>query len=511
MMKMYPAANIDLGDKLPLSSFLFGHRFRTNQTPVEYLIEFLQVMLAQKTNISTCDPRNSEGMYFPYISEDFDEQISFIPHVGISLKRVIFFNHSKPEGKAVVDKDAYQDCLKVLQNHIDSDDTQGRRQLITIIQDLFYGFNATPQNRSWFDKNMLPICPEVILPEGMGVRTDRNKLKFTDPDDKDKIDSNFAYDKYTYMCRGGEVYYLHLLNGINQSPESIRESITKHFTKLIEKSFPQFSQLSQFIVKAWEDHMGTKARQPEKKLAWIPSGYSCRSKKTAKEISTLLQCDIHPFEKMKVLSDGIILQLMRAMYEQASNNIDYKCDLWIVDLCKNDPEMRIISSSGFSANEDGMHEYIVEGFENIKDKVDIFKPKDTSGKKDISDAAEVSYKLCRKLGKQLGFIIPVTGSYMRFTLNERILKFMVLSLIEPKKKVEFDQFLEMLDTHFGIVIDRETYCEHVKKCHLPPLADYSVLDRNKQAMLVLLKNCGFLRNLSDATSIVENPFEMEVI
>ena len=55
---------------------------------------------------------------------------------------------------------------------------------------------------------------------------------------------------------------------------------------------------------------------------------------------------------------------MRAMYEQASNNIDYKCDLWIVDLCKNDPEMRIISSGGFTANEDGMHEYIVEGFEN---------------------------------------------------------------------------------------------------------------------------------------------------
>ena len=467
-------------------------------------------MLAEK-RIEIPDSQNEKYEYFPSIPENYDEKIAFRPNVGIGLKRFIFFNHSKPEGKANVDKDAYQACIKVLQNHIESDDAQERKQLVSILQDLFFGFNATPQARSWFDKNMLPICPEVILPEGMGVRTVRNGLSFS-PGSSD-IDKKFSYDRYTYMCRGGEVYYLHLLNGINRMPDDIvRNTITKHFRKLLTESFPQFSQLSTFVEKTWEEYMSIDDDlRPEKKLAWIPSGYSCRSQKTAREICTLLQCAIHPFEKIQILSDGIIIQLMRVMYEQASNIVEQKSDLWVLDLCKDDPEMRKIAAEGFVINEDGMQEYLRKGFAYFKNKPDLYKAKDTDGKKDISDAADVSYKLCRKLGKQLGFIIPIKGSYMRFTLNERILKFMVLSLIEPKKKVTFDRFLELLNEHFGIVVDRTIYFSHVKDGNLLPLADYSVLDKNKQAMLELLKNCGFLRNLSDATSIVENPFEMEVI
>ena len=92
-----------------------------------------------------------------------------------------------------------------------------KKNSITIIQNLLSGFSAVNQSRSWFDQNVLPICPEVILPEGMGIKKWRQDMSFSH-DDAD-IDGKFDYHKYTYMCRGGEVYYLHLLNALVEHPE----------------------------------------------------------------------------------------------------------------------------------------------------------------------------------------------------------------------------------------------------------------------------------------------------
>ena len=39
------------------------------------------------------------------------------------------------------------------------------------------------------------------------------------------------------------------------------------------------------------------------------------------------------------------------------------------------------------------------------------------------------------------------------------------------------------------------------------IGDFSCLEENKKAFAQKLKECGFLRDLSDATSIVENPYE----
>ena len=41
--------------------------------------------------------------------------------------------------------------------------------------------------------------------------------------------------------------------------------------------------------------------------------------------------------------------------------------------------------------------------------------------------------------------------------------------------------------------------------------DFSFLEANLDAFAQKLKDCGFLRDLSDATSIVENPYEREEV
>ena len=98
---------------------------------------------------------------------------------------------------------------------------------------------------------------------------------------------------------------------------------------------------------------------------------------------------------------------------------------------------------------------------------------------------------------------------MRFTLSEDIIKFLVLAIIPPKKMITLDEFVELLYLHFGIVIGPKQYKQEMEKGCVKAVGDLAFLGENQKAFAQKLKGCGFLRDLSDATAIVENPYEQE--
>ena len=240
---MYPNQH-EAQKALPLQSYLFGHRVQPSQTKYEYLIEFLQVAISKKKNMTTEKPYKDSDM-FPVDEDHLNGNITYRPHTKIGLKRFVFLPKSKLDGKAKVDQQAYDDCIRALEQHVNADNKVKKQNSIKIVQNLLNGFSAVNQSRSWFDQNMLPICPEVILPEGMGVKKWRQGLDY-EIGNAD-VDYKFDYHRYTYMCRGGEVYYLHLLNAINEFPK-YKEQIEKRLNEMIT-SFPQFSYLCNFVEK----------------------------------------------------------------------------------------------------------------------------------------------------------------------------------------------------------------------------------------------------------------------
>ena len=62
-----------------------------------------------------------------------------------------------------------------------------------------------------------------------------------------------------------------------------------------------------------------------------------------------------------------------------------------------------------------------------------------------------------------------------------------------------------------MVIGPEQYREEMTKGSVSEVGDFSFLEANLDAFAQKLKDCGFLRDLSDATSIVENPYEREEV
>ena len=503
-MKMYP--NVDIDKKsYPLQSLLFGHRIQPSQTKYEYLIEFLQVAIAEKQGGPKELPSFSTTAMFP-VAEAPDGSFRYLPRLGIGLKRFIFLPKSKIDGRAKVDEDAYRECVRELEEHMTGGNAIKKKNSITIIQNLLNGFSAVNQSRSWFDQNVLPICPEVILPEGMGIKKWRQNMSFSH--DNEDVDNRFDYHKYTYMCRGGEVYYLHLMNALVEYPEYNIE-IEARLNDMIS-SFPQFTYLCNFVKKTWEEYYtASKEVSPVvKELGAIPLSFSQRNAYTLKELKNFLSSKAHPFEKMETLANGIILQIMRMMYLAAATPTESNC--WVIDVnCTGyeNIEAKKSAISAFKHNEEIISTYLYRGLAEYRDLL--------SDKKDdatlIRDAANDSYRLFRKLGKMIGIIIPITGKGMRFTLSEEIIKFLVLAIIPPKQMITLDTFVDSLYEHFGMVIGPEQYKTEMKRGSVGEVGDFSFLETNLNAFAQKLKDCGFLRDLSDATSIVENPYAWEEV
>ncbi len=501
-MKMYPS-DYKPATPIPLQSYLFGHRIKDSQTKYEYLIEFLQVAISPKA-LEYNNKQFSE--MFPVDGENCDHRMQYFPVSRIGLKRFIFFPKSKLDGKAEVDKKAYDECLKAIEQKMTGGNPAQYKNAIAVMQSLLNGFSAVNQNRSWFDQNMLPVCPEVILPEGMGIKSWRQKLDFQqcDPD----IDSKFEFKKYTYMCRGGEIYYLHLLNAINEKPE-YKNIIEIRLWEMIT-SFPQFSCLCNFIQSTWEEFMAVSPDDKKvlsKDLGAIPESFSVRNKYTLEELDNFLNSKCHPFEKMEIFSNGLILQMLRMMYLAALTESNSNC--WLIDVnCKGyeNLETKKAAINAFRRNEETISTYLYSGMKEMGAKL-MDDPSDEP--KLIKAAANDTYRLFRKLGKSLGIIIPNTGAGMRFTVSEDIIKFLVLSIIPPKHMITLDEFIELLYEHYGMVIAPAQYKKEMVSGSLNIVTDISFMEENKKGFAQKLKECGFLRDLSDATSIVENPYDKE--
>lgn len=490
----------------------YGRRIKKDQTVPEYLLEFLLMFIGEQNGKSGFDKFNYDDDKFLGYKVN--------PHIG--LKRFIFFENSKLENRFDVDKDAYEKLRSELSKSIKAKNYY-QDDILDIIQELFYGFSAVTKNRGWFAQSMMPICKETIFPEAMGKKSQREKLNFNDK--SLKVDNEFEFKEHNFMARGGEVYYLHLMQGLKDN-ENLKNNIQSNINRLIN-SYPQMSIISNWINSKWYDTLKSHIEsnkdielelQEEIDSKWITKRYERRSKYTVKELNNLLISETSEFEKIDLLNTAIVIQVLRMMVESS------KC---IVDDVEECNPMWLVHIPSTSPTDNKIKKLAVEEYKNIEECMELsiskvlLKNKEAgnedigmgSSKKTKSDlsklkkANEDSFKLLRKIGKDIGLVIPLRGENMRFAMNDSIIRFLVLSLVEPETKITLKRFLKKLYEHFGIVIGPEEYYQYISENNLSNVKDVSFLNYNLIEFQNLLRKNGFLRELSDAMSIVENPYK----
>lgn len=475
-----------------VSSMLFGNRFKSDQTLYEYMIEFLLVYSSAKSDNLT-DGKMS------FHDTTIEKKLSYWVEPRMALRRFVFYDKARKKGTIKADEQAYQEMIKLLKSKMDDMSEEDKNEYLESIQDLFHGYAVVIKNRFWGAQALLPICPEFMMC-GCDPSEQKRKAAVKWDDNPITVDSEFSFDRRNFLARGGELYYLHLLQGLEGQPEK-KNTLEYLLNNLVAVQCEKISKMASFVQETWEKGMGFDKLSQQLNLSFIPeNAYKECEVYSVDELINFLSCKMHPINRMEILAKGIMFQIMRMMSWRVSSYLGNDKRKWIVDMKgASKDSVKKIAADAYSALEADFMTVLNQ----IAREFDISEDEMMTC---VQKAKQDSLDIFRVKGKEMQCIIPNKGAFERFSLSEDIIRFLVLALIAPGEKMTLNMFLVKLYEHYGIVIGPNEYRKSLENDYSLDTSLASCFAENEVAFQKFLKETGFLKELSDATSIVTNPY-----
>ena len=495
-------------EKDSLAIQLFGNRINAGQTLGEYLLEFLLVFASAK-----CDDKVNNGQFEFHTSEQVKnaedpsspDGLNYFTVPRNGLKRFIFYARSKQDSHTAIDDEAYQAMMQMVMAKCEDP------EWAYMLQDLLYGYALVIKKRGWYAQSLTPIAPELLFPETLGVNARKAKSFDAKPIN---VETAFSYGSHDFLARGGEMYYLHLLYGIykQEGGKQYKEKIEQGIRYMLTEKSSGFTTIANKLQNWWLENQEIDREDKENRnklvrtmnLEFLQDGFGRRSLYSLEELSCFLSNELHPIQRIELLTKGVVLTLLRCMHLQAYYTVhkdDVAAPEWILDLRAGSATSNVAKLAARSYRE------AYAEFGNALNFIaqEMRELQETQNKKSnfqrVSEALTDPADVFKKMGKEIELVIPPKGAYERFSLSEDLVRYLVLSLVPPDTKMTFDTFLKKLYDHFGMVIGPEQYNGIDAE---PGMKGY--LTENKDQFQEFLKSCGLLRDLSDATSIVVNPY-----
>lgn len=334
-----------------------------------------------------------------------------------------------------------------------------------------------------------------------GLSEELGKDLSTFDDYSKTVDNSFDFNKRNFMARGGELYYLHILQAL-EDHEDDKNKLEELLSNLLGKSNNQLSKICNFIQNSWEKYLGFEKKYfiEPMSISFIPDdAYIKCGKLTVAELINFLSCELPSITRIELLAKGIIFQIMRMMSWRIDSSLAINNN-WIIDMKGSSTDtIKKIASKSFKKIEDSFLTSLNKTGRDININENEFMSK-------LNKAKKSSIEIFRAKGKELQCIIPSKGPFERFSLSVDIIRFLVLALIPPNQKMTLNMFLKKLYKNYGIVIGPEEYRESIEDDDLSEPSLANSFAENLNSFQSFLKATGFLRELSDATSIVFNPY-----
>lgn len=498
----------------------FGRRFYRDQTPLEYLAEFLLCFSSDKEGIGS-----EKECGLPSLGDWQKEQLQelvYWPESRLALKLFSFFPSSKLETRHPVHVDRFKQLIGDLEERVESDHVENKQRAVTVLQQLFSGFVGVAGQRTWATHSFIPASRFLLSREVDWRHSDALKNNVTTWHETDKY---FTSGSHNFMARGGEVLFLqlwHVLRGmdtseverwLNTNYDHIKWSwfemeIDVGLWNLLTAIDAPLAKLGGVIEEVAEETPPVKElNQRSQEFGWVPRASWKEAALFAWELNNIVSSRQDPLRKVRILQDLCCLQVLRSICFQAARLVNQEDQPRAVDFVGGYAWIAV--SPQASRNTDlGKISHASQGAteELLFKAVRSASLPGISGATPAEEAAEKAdehgYKLFRGLGKQIGLIVPRTGP-MRFTLSSALVEATALALICPGERVSFDEYLWRLYRHFGIAVGpaqieaaSATLGEGVR------LAPQTV---SAEWLEDELKRGGFLIPLSDATPLVETP------
>lgn len=500
---------------------LFGRRFYKDQTPVEYLSEFLLVFASPKT-------KDGEGVFQFNLFLDKVTEPSYWPENRVALKLFSFFPSSKLETRHPVHRTEYLNAIDLIKASVVGSADQ-KVEAVRLIQSLFAGFVGVAKNRTWVTYTFLPVAASLLAREVSWQQPAALKEKQGPVTDWDSASKYFDSNTRNFLGRGGELLFLQISSLFSRplSPELsrlLKRDEYKHLSELglsdrrkrlesglkliLDDAVPQVQQMADFV----EDVLSQYETDKEKKashLAWVPISTETEAFLFASEMLNICESRLSSLEKLDLLKTLCSIQVMRSLCFQA-RRIDTDAGktlgfaghyAWVAA----DPELTP-GESGRRAAEESCAEIEAMLFRALRSPLlhDKGQPPKES---DLTHGDDNCFRLFRKFGKEIGLVVPKNGRGQRFVLNAQLMRFLVAALLQPGERIRLSDFYVRVFSHYGIALGGEPMVTAREwSAHGARGTDKSyAVAINTDWVEETLQQGGFLIELSDAVSIVHNP------
>lgn len=503
---------------------IYGRRFLADQTPVEYLAEFLLVFNSAKSNSQNRKIEASEENAV-FGANSFcitDDTGYYLPKTRLPLKFFSFFSQSKLETRHPLHQQAFSEALALLESKIDKTlSDYERQQLVQSLQILLSGFVGVANNRTWSTYSFMPITPSLLGREITWSHSSKDYGSW------EESSESFEVSRHNFMARGGEVLFLQIayvfsnsekvqtkLNQLKAKPcykthlefdlLKLQHELESQLKKLLTDETKSLEELSQFIETTLAEYdIPNKASNPAS-LATIPTEYIIEGFLFANELVNLLKSEISKLEKIELLQQLCVMQVLRSIMAR-SRQLDSDASItpsfygnytWIVsnrNALPNEP-VRKLSEGSVNKSEEIIYRIIRASAKYLGETLE---------EKDYKQIDKHSFDVFRKMAKNIEFVVPLTGSNQRFILTPSLIRLFVYSLIKPSERIKLTDFLQRIYAHFGIALEGEQLQEAIA-WQLETSQD-TIMNVDISWVEEGLKQSGLLIELSDAVSIVINP------
>jgi len=510
---------------------VFGRRFFADQTPIEYLAELLLVFASPK------DKAQSDAYTFPRYASVPRHALSYHPRSRLALKLLAFLGGSKLETRHPGHIRAFKAGIEALERRIHPGPNIKHDDAVRLVQGVFSGFVGVAGDRTWTAHTFLPASNSLLAREVLWRHAGTTGAAGHPRMDWDTAlsssESFFNTGAHSFMARGGEVLYLQLTHlftrhGTDQVRQifptdtyrhivevgevaTLRDRLEAHLRRVLCETDHAIGPLEKFVANAFsEAGVDGELEARPATLGWVPTETVSEACLFAWEMDNICSAERSGLQKISLLKDLCVLHVMRSLcFQSARIAADGVTEGFVGNYAW------IVSPPG-EQQDDGIKKLAINAYDEIESLLyralrvypdyehgNITRTaKDSDAWFDKGDAHVL--RLFRKVGKQIGVIVPRRGQGMRITLPAHIVRLLVAALVPSRRRIRLDTFYARIFAHYGLAIDQTTIGVALNSSSTQHAT--TAFGINATWFEEELRRGGYLVPLSDAVALVANPY-----
>lgn len=513
---------------------LFGKRLFNDQSPTEFLIELLLVANSSKrlekggVAFTSHLPTTQALLAWPPAAE-----LYYAPKARLNLKLFAFIGASRLDSRHATHRDHYKEMLEKLRTRIRVTESGSENDVLRTLENLFLGFQGAGCGRTWCAQSFIPVCRGLLARETIWSEAAARR---NDPDNwadlMGDLSTYFPSSKHSFLARGGEVLYLQLCNALRQKPEAVkrwaeesgvelepkeldsvwlRGELDRELGQLLDRCPQTVTEIAEFLDNGVEPETAkaTDTDPRDGKLRYVAAGYCPKDSWQegylfAVDLLRLCLADLDVIERLHLLETACAMQVLRSLATQSARYCPPEHNVaWPgYRLAVSAPDEDSSAVKRISRHTAKMAEKLI--YRAIRSE-DVDLPSDEAQREKILKEADRRYggKLFVGLAKRIGLLVPRRGAGARFTLNEQLLRLLVVTTVPVGGRLTYDRFKELVEARHGLVFDTDGFAR--ASGWADGTGRVFVGNSVDTWLQEMLEAAGLLIHLSDSCALVENP------